>query len=182
MDSTGIGEAITWLEKSNADLEPELLSADAARALLADYARAEKLASFGKTVLAQRISDAAEVARATGVSLGKAKAAVEAGDALKDADEVRAAFQGGSISMDQATEIALAESARPGSSADLLGVADKESFQVLKDKARKIVLEAAQHKGLAERQHAARQARSYTDMMGMVNVNLALEPHVGTPW
>jgi hypothetical protein len=82
METTLIKEAITWLEKSNADLEPGLLSADGARAMLDDYARAEKLAAYGRTVLAQRIADAAEVARATGVSMGKARAALDAGDAL----------------------------------------------------------------------------------------------------
>jgi hypothetical protein len=140
METTAIGEALTWLEKSNADLQPELLSADAARASLADYARAEKLASYGKTVLAQRVADATQVARATGTSMGKAKAAVDAGAALKDADEVRDAFLGGSISLDQVSEIVRAEGARPGSSTELLALADKEPFQVLRDRARKIVL------------------------------------------
>jgi hypothetical protein len=42
-------------------------------------------------------------------------------------------------------------------------------------------LEAEQHKGLGERQHQARCARSYADELGMVHIHLALEPHVGTP-
>lgn len=42
-----LSEAVTLLEKANANLEPELLSAGAVRELLAEYARAEKLASFG---------------------------------------------------------------------------------------------------------------------------------------
>ena len=54
-----IDEAITWLEKANADLEPELLGASATRDMLAAYARAEKLVSFGKAVLAQRLDNAA---------------------------------------------------------------------------------------------------------------------------
>lgn len=60
-------------------------------------------------------------------------------------------------------------------------MASDESFQVLRDKARKVVLQAEQTRGLAERQHEARNARSYTDRLGMVNVNLVLEPHLGTP-
>jgi hypothetical protein len=51
-------------------------------------------------VLARRLDDAAEVARLTGTSLGQAKATVETGKALGDADDVRAAFQGGAISQD----------------------------------------------------------------------------------
>ncbi|MDQ3661154.1 MAG: hypothetical protein M3454_08885 [Actinomycetota bacterium] len=44
-----------------------------------------------------------------------------------------------------------------------------------------MVLEAEQHRGLAERQHEARRARSYRDELGMISINLLLEPHVGVP-
>lgn len=43
---TGIAAAIEGLEKENANLQPELLSAEQARELMAAYARAEKLVSF----------------------------------------------------------------------------------------------------------------------------------------
>jgi hypothetical protein len=52
---------------------------------------------------------------------------------------------------------------------------------MLQDKARKTKLEAEQHKDLADRQRAARCARSHSDELGMINIHLALEPHVGTP-
>jgi hypothetical protein len=35
--------------------------------------------------------------------------------------------------------------------------------------------------GLGERQKQARSARSFTDELGMVNINLRFQPHVGTP-
>ncbi|MDP9067166.1 MAG: HNH endonuclease [Actinomycetota bacterium] len=62
-----------------------------------------------------------------------------------------------------------------------MAVAQDEAFHVLREKARKVKLEAEQHRGLAERQRDARSARSYSDELGMVHVHLALEPHVGTP-
>jgi hypothetical protein len=181
MEVSAVHDAVTSLEKANANLEPELLSADDTRRLFATYARAEKLVAYGKTVLARKIDDAAEVARASGVSMGKAKASVETGQALGDAPEVRDAFKGGDISLDEATEIARAEQAQPGSASELLEVAHTESFQVLREMAREVVLEAEQHRGLAERQRAARRARSHTDGLGMVHIDLALQPHVGTP-
>ena len=52
---------------------------------------------------------------------------------------------------------------------------------MLRDKARRVRLEAEQHQGLGARQHAARSARSYPDELGLVHIHLALEPHVGTP-
>ena len=60
-------------------------------------------------------------------------------------------------------------------------LAQEESFQALREKSRKLVLEAEQHRGLAERQHEARRARSYQDDLGMIAINLLLEPHVGVP-
>jgi hypothetical protein len=64
--STHVEEAVEPLEKANADLEPELLSADAARTHLAFYARAEKLAAYAKTMPARKLDDATEVALTTG--------------------------------------------------------------------------------------------------------------------
>ena len=174
-------EAIKQIEKSNIDLEPEVMDAPSVRELLSRYAKAEKLVSYGKTVLAAKLDDATVVARASGVSLGKAKAAVDTGNSLKAADEVREAFKSGELSVDQAAEISKAEQASPGSSTELLKVAQEDSFQALREKSRKIVLEAEQHRGLAERQHEARRARSYKDELGMISINLLLEPHVGVP-
>ena len=59
-------EAINQIEKSNIDLEPEVLDAPAVRNLLSLYARAEKLVSYGKTMLAAKLDDPEIVARTTG--------------------------------------------------------------------------------------------------------------------
>jgi len=174
-------EAIRQIEKSNIDLEPEVLDAHSVRELLSRYAKARKLVSYGETMLAAKLDDAAAVARATGVSVGKAKTVVDTGNSLKSADQVREAFKSGEVSLDQASEIAKAEKASPGSSTELLQLAQADSFQALRERSRKVVLEAEQHRGLASRQHEARRARSYKDELGMISINLLLEPHVGVP-
>jgi hypothetical protein len=181
MEFTAMDEAIRQIEKSNIDLEPEVMEVHSVRELLSRYAKAKKLVSYGETMLAAKLDDAEMVARTTGVSVGKAKVALDTGNSLKDADEVREAFRSGEISLDQASEIATAEKASPGSSTELLQVAQEESFQALREKSRKVVLEAEQHRGLAARQHKARRARSYQDELGMIAINLLLEPHVGVP-
>jgi hypothetical protein len=181
MASSILNEAAELLEKANANLEPDLLTATAAREVLAGYARVKKLASFGEALLARRVDDSGEVARVTGTSLGKAKQTTETGAALADAPEVGDALARGEVSLDQANEIAKAEQARPGAAEELLTVARDEAFHVLRDKARKVRLEAEQSRGLGDRQHQARSARSYSDELGMVNIHLRLEPHVGTP-
>jgi hypothetical protein len=142
MELTPVQEAGTWLEKANANLDPDLLSIETVREQFAVYARAERLVAYGKTMLARKLDDAGEVARTTGVSVGKAKVTVDTGKALSDAMEVCDAFKSGDISADQASEIARAEQAEPGSASELLEVAERESFQVLRERARKVVLAA----------------------------------------
>ena len=181
MQAAFVDDAIELLEKANADLQPELLTAPVAKRLLEAYSRAEKLAAFGVAALARNVDDASEVARVSGTSAGKAKAVVSTGRVLGASEELSAAMQHGEISLDQAAEIATAEESAPGAAAELVAVARKESFHVLKDKARKAKLEAEQHKRLFERQRSARCARSYSDDLGMVHIHLALEPHIGTP-
>jgi HNH endonuclease len=181
MDFGLVDEAIELLEKSNAELEPELLSSSHARELLDRYARARRLVDFGVAALARKVDDASQVAKATGTSMGSAKATVATGRVLRDAGEFSAAFQAGHLSLDQAAEIAKAEESAPGAARELLKVAEEKAFHVLKDRARAIKLDAEQRRGLAERQREARSARSYSDELGMVHVHLALEPHVGTP-
>jgi hypothetical protein len=176
-----LDHAIELLEKANAGLEPELLTAARAREVLALYARAEKLAAFGVAAVARKVRDASAVARATGVSAGKADAVVRTGEVMAASEELSVAMQTGSVSLDQAAEIAKAEESSPGAARDLLAVARDEAFHVLKDKARKVALEAEQHRDLFRRQRQARSARIYADELGMVHVHVAWEPHVGTP-
>jgi hypothetical protein len=181
MEVALVGEAIEALEKANANLQPELLPDPEARKLLAAYAKAGRLVDFGVAALTRKVDDASEVARATGTSMGKAKATVTTGKVLGASEDLSDALRHGDISLDQAAEIAKAEESAPGAAEELVAVAQDEAFHVLRDKARKTKLEAEQRKGLAGRQRVARAARSYSDELGMVHVHLALEPHVGTP-
>jgi hypothetical protein len=106
MEFPPMDEAIKQIEKSNIDLEPEVMDAPAVRELLSRYAKAKKLVSYGETMLAAKLDDAEMVARTTGVSVGKAKVVLDTGNCLKEADEVREAFRSGELSVDQAAEIA----------------------------------------------------------------------------
>jgi hypothetical protein len=181
MDASYVEQAVQLLEKANAELQPELVSGPAAESLLAAYARAEKLAGYGVAALAARRADAGELARLTGTSIGKAKAVVATGRSLPASGELTAALAQGDISLDQAGEIAAAQESSPGAASELLEVARKESFHVLKAKARKAKLEAGQHQDLFCRQRAARFARSYGDELGMIHIHLALQPHLAVP-
>ena len=149
--------------------------------MFAEYARAQRLAAFGIAALARRVDNASEVAAVTGTSMGKAKETVATGKVLAQSPELNLAMQQGAVSLDQAVEIARAEESAPGSAAGLVAVSQDAPFHVLREKARKAKLEAEQHVGLGVRQRAARRARNYSDELGMVNILLTFEPHIGTP-
>src|SRR5919106_3506808 len=58
MEFALLDEAIESLEKCNADLEPELMSAEMAREALTRYAKIKKLGSYGETLLSRKVDDA----------------------------------------------------------------------------------------------------------------------------
>jgi hypothetical protein len=172
-------DALRSLEKTNAELDPDLLSVADARSAWATCARAKNLIAYIETSLARRLDDAEELARVSGTSVAKARQTLETGKALQDSDVVRDALAGGSISFDQAAEIVKAEKAAPGAADELLRVASCESFQVLRERSRRVVLEAEQGRDLAQRQKEARGARHFTDELGMRNIHLKLPPVLG---
>jgi HNH endonuclease len=176
-----IADALALIERANAKLRPDELSRSEAHSLIDAFGRIVKLGSFGVASLSPTLGDAAAVARVSGTSMGKAREAVATGTAIQTSPDLNAAMRQGSVSLDQAAEIARAEEAAPGSARSLVKVAQSEAFHVLKDKARKVKLEAEQHRDLATRQHEARKARSHVDDLGMVHIHLELEPHVGVP-
>jgi 5-methylcytosine-specific restriction endonuclease McrA len=106
---------------------------------------------------------------------------VSTGKALGDSKALKDALSSGELSMEQAAAIASAEGSSPGAARELLAVAREEPFHVLRETARKVKLDAEQHRELGSRQRAARSARSYSDELGMTHIHVALEPHVGTP-
>jgi hypothetical protein len=173
--------AVALLEEANAELAPDVLTTLEAGELLGVYTKAQRLASFGVARLAPKANDATELARTTGTSVGEAKATIETGKVLDEAPELRSALRQGEVSLPQAAEIAKAAAVVPAATTQLLAVAKENSFQVLREQVRKTKLEAEQHRGLAQRQREARSARSHTDDLGMVNIHMRLEPHVGTP-
>jgi 5-methylcytosine-specific restriction endonuclease McrA len=181
MEFSHLDDAVEAIEKANADLQPELLTVAGARERLEVYARARKLIDYGIAALAARVDDATSLARSTGASLPQATDTITTGKVLHDSAPLAEALRHGAVSLDQASEISKAERSAPGSATGLLTVANEESFSVLRQKARRVKLEAEQHRDLAERQHNSRSARSYKDDLGMVNIHLTLEPHVGTP-
>src|SRR5918995_2311747 len=133
-----LDRAIEFLEKANADLEPELLTVAQARKVLAVYAKARKLVDYGVTATSRRVDDAEVVARTAGTSMSTAKAVVATGKVMGTSGELTSALQHGRISLDQAAVIAAAEDSAPGVAGELLKVAKTQNFHSLKDEALRV--------------------------------------------
>lgn len=172
--------AVHSLEEVVGGLEADRLSPGEAGRLLGLFERAERVGAAGKAVLARRVGGAADLARKAGTSVGRARGVLELSRRLRDTPELDRAVRRGLVSLDQATEIAKAETVAPGSAGELLKLVESGSYRALRDKARSLALDAARG-DLAARQHAARGLRHRLGDLGMVHLEADLEPHVGGP-
>ena len=162
-------------------LAPRRCSRAEAERLLRLFARLEKLASAAVAVLSARLDDPTELARVAGTSVGRARGTIETGRRVAADPRLAAAAARAEISVDQADEIARAAAVAPGAVDGLLAVARSESFHVLKRQARQVRLAAQDPATLARRQHQARRLRHWVGELGMICIEAALEPHIGTP-
>ena len=176
MDIDLLRDAVALLDRANSVLDPRELTGAGRKEALGLYARVEKMGAFGVTTLARELKDPETVARTAGTSMGKARKIVATGETLAKSGELAGALGAGDISLDQATAIAVTVDSVPGSAAELIELAQTESFRVLKDKARAVKLEAEQHRDLFQRQREARSARTWTDDLGMGHIELCLMP------
>ena len=88
MEGTYLARALDFLERSNSELSPEVMTSRDARELLAAYSKAQRLAAFGIAALTRRLDDAEAVAGLTGTCVGQAKATIETGRAIETAPTI----------------------------------------------------------------------------------------------
>jgi hypothetical protein len=180
MEVDHVERLVEGLEAAVQVLDADRVDPATAHRLTELFTRGERACAGATALLARRIGDARVVARQQGTSMGKARAIVDLSQRLSDTPALAAAVRGGEVSLDQATEIAKAETAAPGCADTLVEVAQREPFHVLRDEARKAKLEN-QREGLGARQHAARRGGHHITDLGLVHIEADLEPHLGSP-
>ena len=180
MDTDRVESLVEGLGAVVRDLDADRIDPAVAHRLVALFTRGERACAGAAALLARRIGDPRVLARQSGTSMGKARALVGLSERLADTPALASAVRGGEVSLDQATEIAKAETAAPGCADTLVGVARREPFHVLRHKARNAVLDN-DRKDLGARQHAARRGAHHITDLGLVHIEADLEPHIGTP-
>ncbi len=181
------------LRDALAGFEPAVMTGEACALLAERLATAEKLCASARARAAARAEEcgahrgrgfgsAAEwMARATGASTVTARNQLETAAALPKHAATESAVVAGELSLEQAREITTTDDEVPGSEAELLDHARRRSLRGLKDRARKIRLEATDPERLNRRQHAEQHARHWTNDIGQVCGTFALPPEIGVP-
>jgi len=106
------------------------------------------------------------LARATGTSMGQARRAIEAGQAMGSQPDVEAAARAGELSRDQAALISGAAKANPAATGRLLGLARTSSLSELAQEAERARAAAEDLEARRRRTHAERSLRQWTDAFG----------------
>jgi hypothetical protein len=168
-----VGRIRKDLEGLVARLEPDLLSATDAAALVEDFAAMERLCAAGKALAARRATDcgawkragerspAAWLARKSGSSLGTAIGELQTAERLPQLPATEQAVRAGKLSPAQAREIASAAGADPASEKRLLQVAGRDDLKGLQQACADVRAAATPDDGAARNEeiHRRRFAR-----------------------
>jgi hypothetical protein len=173
---------------------PELFSGEDCAVLVEELAAVEKVSGVALARAAVRagesgahrergFADVADwMARATGSTVGSAKAVLETVAALEAQPEAKAALEAGELSIAQARELVRTEAAVPGSTLELLDVAKGQSLRTLKEQARDRRVRAIDPEELHALQHAAMHHRTWTNALGNIAYAGELPPELGIPF
>ena len=173
--------------------QPEVYSGEECAVLVEELATLEKVSVSARVRAAGRAGDAGAhrergfadvsdwLARASGSSASAAKAALDTAAALEEQPEIKAALEGGELSLAQARELVKTEVACPGSAADLLEVARGQSLKTLKEQARDRRVRAIDPEELHRLQHEAQTWRHWRTALGNVGFAGELPPEFGIP-
>jgi len=174
-------EAVRVVRRVTAGLAADRCSRAEWERRLTVFVELEKLAGFGKASAAARVADADGLAALCGSSVGRAREVLAAGRALTASPVLAEAMADGQVSVDQASEIARTMTVAPRAVDELVEVARTGSLQTLRDRARRVRVDAEDPDDLRRRRHQARRVRHWIGELGMVHLDAALEPHVGAP-
>ena len=176
-------EAEAILSALMTDLAPDDVALPAAAGVYAGFAKLERLAKAGCTLMARRVAES-EAWRRSGfpspaewlahqkqTSLGEAKREAETSDRLKALPDTEAALKDGDLSSDQAEAIADAAAVNPAAERDLLGEAAKKDLSDLRRRARSKKAAGDPDPDATQRRlHRERRCRSWMDGEGAWNL------------
>ncbi len=184
-------ELLTGLEAVLKALDPEGLGGAESLELFATFHRIERLGAAGKALCARRVaasqawfssghrSPSHLIADATGTSVRHAVDLLEAAEAMRDLPATEEKFRSGSLTERQAVEVATAAVADRSSEAELLELAEVESYVELQRAAARVRAAATDDDERHRRAHRRRHFRHWVDVEGSFRFSGSLTPEAG---
>ena len=184
--SLTLAELKAAMSTYTAGFDADLVPTGRLRELLGDAGAIERMAATVSALVAARLARGAvdrdrpggagragsakaaalSLAKATGTSLGEARRAIEAGQAMADQPEVSSAARAGELSRQQAYLVSGAAEANPGATAGLLATARDGSLGELATEAARARAAASDLDQRRANVRAARSLREWTDPYG----------------
>jgi hypothetical protein len=174
------------------DLDPEVLEPVFATRLMERFSTIERLAAAGKALAARRVSSSGVwrsegdrspahfIARATGTSVGHAVGVLETAHRLRELPETDKAVREGKLSEVQSMHIASAAAATPSAEAELLGAAEIDGLNGLRERCARVRAQAAPDElSRYEAVRRRRRLRHWTDEEGAFRLDGLLTPDAG---
>ena len=193
-DAAALLRAIEVVAAFVATCEPARYDGGDAAALVAAFARGQRLCAAGETLVAARAAEghaslsgghrspAEWLASVTGASVGEATDVLKIGEALPSQPGVEEALRGGRLTPSRAKLVTGAVKHNPGQEAELVRGGEADTFRQLKDRCLR-----ARAAGRSQREadaahaalHAARRCRTWTDEEGAFRLDALLTPEAG---
>jgi hypothetical protein len=175
-----IRETIAAVEAYVRGFSPELFSGEDAKALVAVFAKGQRLCAAGKALAARRVEATRAhtgdgetsmpkwLAGQSGTTSADAERQLRTAKQLEGLPDTEAAYRRGELSDEQAEEVASAASADPASEAKLLDSARRDPVARLRKKAQEVRAAARGERALADRDrvHQSRYLRTWTGRDG----------------
>ena len=185
-------QAADVIRKAVAELEPERIDAGDLSELVETFAEIERLATAGRTLIAQQVeksgvwwrsayrTPAQWMASRAQTTVAAAISTLETARKLDDLPATREVFRAGMLSGLQAAEITRAATADPSAEQSLLEASRKESVATLRQRCREVAAAAEQDEDADERIHRSRYFRHWSDPDGAVRVDGRFAPDAGS--
>ena len=191
MIGCAVGELLAGMEKVLKVLDPEALSGPESLELFSVFHRIERLGAAGKALCARQMaatqawysgghrSPCHLMAEVTGSSVRYALDLLDAAEAMKALPATEDKFRAGSLTERQAIEVTSAAVADSSSEAELLELAELESFVVLQQAAARVRAAATDDDERQRRAHRRRHFRHWVDVEGAFRFSGSLTAEAG---
>ena len=186
-----VGELLAGMERVLKELDPEALSGPESLELFAVFHRIERLGAAGKALCARQMaatqawysgghrSPCHLMAEVTGSSVRHAVDLLEAAEAMRTLPATEDKFRSGALTERQAIEVASRPWLIPTSEAELLELAELESFVELQRAAARVRAAATDEEERHRRAHRRRHFRHWVDVEGAFRFSGSLTPEAG---